>query len=187
MRFRSLIASGVLAALAGASPGIRSAAGSPGSFTFHASVSGKGHDAGTITASEHATNESDQSGCTLVKLRGSAKTIFGAYIFVVRYIGRNPVILPGVKPKGPWVLLDVDHFRSSVPTYRALDVSGSFTINGHTYGGSVSSTTVVRVRNGGRDGTWTASQATRSYPRLASGFKFQATWHCTRVFHLTRA
>jgi hypothetical protein len=185
MRVRSPVASGVLAALAGASLGISPAAGSQSSFTFHATVSGKGHDAGTITAPEHATNVFDQTGCAIVKQRGTAKTLRGAYTFVVRFIGRNPVIEPGMKPKGPWVLLEVDHFRPSVSTYRRLDVSGSFTINGRTYGGGAIGNSVVRVGNGGRDGTWTEPKATRSYPPLASGFRFQATWHCNTVFHLT--
>lgn len=184
MRVQSLIASGVLAALAGVSLGISPAAGS-GSFTFHATVSGKGHDAGTITASEHATTVFDQSGCAIIKQRSTAKTLRGTYIFVIRFIGRNPVIEPGLKPAGPWVLLEVDHFRPSVSTYRKLDVSGSFTISGRTYGGGASGSSVVRIGNGGRSGAWTEPQATRSYPSLASGYRFQATWHCSTVFHLT--
>jgi hypothetical protein len=185
MRVRFLIASGVLAALAGALGGSSPAAGSQGSFSFHATVSGKGHDVGTITAPEHATNVFDQTGCAIVKQRGTAKTLYGAYTFVVRFIGKNPVIEPGMKPAGPWILLELNHFRPSVSTYRRLDVSGSFTINGRTYGGGASGNSVVRVQNGGRNGTWTEPQATRSYPGPASGFRFQATWRCSTVFHLT--
>lgn len=185
MRVRSLITGGALAALAAAAPGIWTTAGASSSFTFHATVSGKGYDAGTITAPEHATTVYDQTGCAILKQRGTAKTLRGTYAFVVRFIGKNPVIEPGMKPAGPWVLLEVDHYRPAVSTYRGLDVSGSFTINRHTYGGGASANSMVRVRNGARDGTWTEPQATQSYPGPGSGLRFQATWHCNTVFHLT--
>lgn len=185
MQGRFLIAISVLAALVGASLGYSPTARAQGTFTFHATISGKVHDAGTVTASEHATTVFDQTGCAIVKQRSTARTLRGAYAFVVRFIGKNPVIEPGMKPAGPWVLLEVDHFRPSVSTYRKLDVSGSFTINSRTYGGGSTVNSVVRLRNGGRDGTWTEPQATRSYPSLASGLTFRATWHCTTVFHVT--
>jgi len=176
---------GVMAAVVGTLPGISPAAGSQGSFAFHATVSGRIHDTGTITASEHATTVFDQSGCAIVKQRGGAKSLRGAFAFVVRFIGKNPVIAPGVKPLGPWVLLEVDHFRASASNYGGLDVAGSFTINGRTYGGGVIGHSVVRVRNGGRDGTWITPKAIRSYPSPAPGIRFQATWHCDTVFHVT--
>ena len=56
-----------------------------GGATSHATISGKVHDAGTITAREHATTEMDQGGCAIIKQRGSAKTLRGPYIFVVRF------------------------------------------------------------------------------------------------------
>jgi hypothetical protein len=186
MNGRSLIAGGVLSILAGTAPGISPAAGSSGTFTFHASISGRAHDAGTIKASEHASSVFDQTGCAIIKQHGSGKTLRGAYNFVVRFIGKNPVIEPGIKPAGPWVLLEVDHFRSGVTSYSKLDVSGSFTTNGRTYGGGGSAATVVRMRNGGRDGAWTSSDATRSYPSILSGLKLVASWHCSTIFHLTQ-
>jgi hypothetical protein len=117
--------------------------------------------------------------------------IFGAYIYEVRKVTGLFAVLPGVKPDSSGVLLQVDHFRPTATTftYRQIDVSGTFAINGHTSGGGVSSTSAVQIRNGGRSGTWTEPQAHRNYParnnRPVPGFSIHASWHCDTVLHLT--
>jgi hypothetical protein len=177
-------------ALAATGIGVSPAAGSQGSLTFHATVSGRVHDAGTISAAEHASTIFDATGCAIIKTQNTA--IYGAYQFEVRDLeGATTALIPGQKPQGPSLLLTVDHYRngSSSGTYRVLDVSGTFAIHGRSYGGGALSSSVVKIKNGGRDGTWTEPQGHRDYPSshgaTVAGFSFRATWHCATVFHLT--
>jgi hypothetical protein len=178
------------AALAAIGLGASPAAGSQGSLSFRATISGRVHDAGTISAAEHASTIFDATGCAVIKKQD--KAIYGAYEYEIRDLeGATTALIPGQKPQGPSLLLTVDHYRngSSSGTYRVLDVSGTFALHGRSYGGGASSTSIVKIKNGGRDGTWTEPQGHRDYPSAhgatVAGFSFRATWHCATVFHLT--
>jgi hypothetical protein len=190
MHARSLISAIVLATLAGPLFG-PSASATQGAFTFHVTVSGKARDSGTISGAVSGNSVYTVTGCAIIKQQ--PKSLFGAYIYEVRkFTGPIGVQQTGVKPTGPGVLLEADHFRpgASTSTYKYLDVSGTFAINGRSYGGGATTTSTIQISDGGRSGTWTEPHAHRNYPakslQAISGFSFRATWHCSSVVHLTQ-
>lgn len=165
---------------------------SAGTIAFHAAVSGKAHESGSFTRPISSRGDPTNpfvyfTGCAIIKQkRGS---LSGKYIFKVL---TAMIQLAGAKPTGPGVNLEVDHFnpaRASA-TYRRLDVTGTFAINGHAYGSGPSLRGTVTVHNGGKSGTWTDPAAQRNYPaRIAKpvpGFSFKASWQCSTVLHLTQ-
>lgn len=164
---------------------------SGGTLTFRATVSGKTHESGSFThaisAQEDPTNPMvGFTGCAVIKMK--AGSISGPYVLRVQTV---MIQLAGLKPRGPGVNLEVDHFRpsSSAATYRRLDVTGTFAINGHSYGdGAGLAHGTVQVRNGGTSGTWTDPTAQRNYPARPAqpvpGFSFKASWTCSTMLHL---
>jgi hypothetical protein len=161
-----------------------------GTVAFHATVSGKAHESGSF--SRAITDKGDPTnpfvyftGCAIVKQKKGA--ISGSYVFRVL---TAMIQLAGLKPAGPGVNLEVDHFSPSTSSYKGLDVTGTFSINGHSYGDGRKFHGTVTMRNGGTSGTWSDPAAQRNYPAKISqplpGYSFKASWQCSTVLHLTQ-
>jgi hypothetical protein len=185
MRLCRLLTSLTLAAVAITRLGGVTVASSHGSLTFRATVSGKAHDAGSVSRSEVGTTMGTLIGCGVVKHRSA--TPYGRYNYIVR---TGPTSFPGEKPTRPTVLLVVYRYTpGSARSYTHLDVGGTFAINGHAYAGHPTSASTERltVSPDGRSGTWMDPDALRNYPATGTkpmpGFAFRATWHCSTVYH----
>jgi hypothetical protein len=187
LAFRSLL---VLAAGAIFLSGIPAQAAG-GTVAFHATVSGKAHESGSFSRAISAKNEDPANplvyfvGCAIVKQKKGS--ISGKYVFQVL---TAMIQLAGLKPAGPGVNLTVDHFQPSTTSYKGLDVTGTFSINGHAYGDGRQFHGTVTMKNGGKSGTWTDTSAQRNYPAQMNhpqpGYSFKASWTCSTVLHLTQ-
>jgi hypothetical protein len=161
-----------------------------GTVAFHATVSGKVHESGSFSRS--ITDKEDPAnpfvyftGCAIVKQKKGA--ISGSYVFRVL---TAMIQLAGLKPTGPGVNLEVDHFNPSASSYKGLNVTGTFAINGHSYGDGRKFHGTVTMQNGGKSGTWIDPAAQRNYPARLNhpvpGYSFKASWQCSTVLHLTQ-
>lgn len=164
---------------------------SSGTVTFHATVSGKAHESGSLTRAVSSKGDPTNpfvsfTGCAVIKQKKGS--VSGSYVFKVQ---TAMIQLVGLKPTGPGVNLEVDHFSPSTSSYKGLNVTGTFAINGHSYGdGAALAHGSVKMRNGGKSGTWTEPTAQRNYPAKPAhpvpGFSFKASWQCSTVLHLTQ-
>jgi hypothetical protein len=166
----------------------------PGLIKFHATVSGKVHDSGTITASiQQSTGGGvdDFNGCAIVT-QSAAKEILGAQTLEIHlnYAGGTNLLAGGVAPFVPQeIYMRISQYRSKVSTY-TYTVDGpadlAFAMKGHVYGQP--SRTTAHIQNGGRTGTLTALDAQRFYPgtrlHLLHGVNLQVSWNCSTMLHL---
>jgi hypothetical protein len=159
-----------------------------GTITVQATVSGKGHDSGTFSHIESYTSNIDMGldGCALIKNKKGS--ILGAYSYLVRTASIN---FAGTKPRGPGLYLSIQNFHpSQTSSYKGYTVSGSFSINGRSYGDNLAlNNETAQITDGGLSGVWADPTGNRNYPaKLLSpvhGFSFRVTWHCTALLHLT--
>jgi hypothetical protein len=193
MRTRLALAGAALV-LVGFNPGPSHASPgrSAGSLKFHATVTGKAHDSGTISASIKQVRGvmQDFDGCAIVK-QSAAKDVFGAETLEIHlnYAGGVNLLNAGVKPfVSQEIYMQLSHYRPSAGTYTdkthgPLDLA--FAMNGHVYGSPSHST--VHVKNGGLTGSITASDALRLYPgpkiHSLHGVNLRVTWSCTTMLH----
>jgi hypothetical protein len=191
---RLAVASAALV-LIGLNPGASYAAHTRagGQLKFHAKVSGKTHDSGTITASIQSSaggGMDDFNGCAIVT-QGAAKGILGAQTLEIHlnYAGGTNLLNGGVAPFVPQeIYMQLSRYRPSVSTYaKSSDgpVNLAFAMNGHVYGQP--SRTIAHVQNGGRTGTVTGLDAQRFYPgtrlHLLQGLTLQVSWNCSTMLH----
>lgn len=194
MHARLTVASAALA-LVGLNPGALYAAHTQagGQIRFHATVSGKAHDSGSITAtiqSNAGGGMNDFNGCAIVT-QSAAKQVLGAQTLEIHlnYAGGTNLLNGGVAPFVPQeIYMQLSHYRSNVSTYADKSdgpVNLAFAINGHAYGQP--SRTIAHIQNGGRTGTVTGLDAQRFYPgtrlHLVQSLTLQVRWNCSTIFH----
>jgi hypothetical protein len=177
--------------IAGLSPAVSHAGSSAGqgTFRFDVKIGGKVRDSGSLVARSApriASTGGDFTGCAILKQKAGAN-ILGAYTFEIHL---NTLMLTpgaGVEPTVDGLYFSVDHYSPKVVTYKVPEVAARFAFKGRAYGASVTYS-VVQIRNGGRDGTYTDRQANRLYPAKMlhplTGMTFQASWHCSTVYSL---
>ncbi len=189
VRHSSLIVFALASCVASAS----TARASGGTVSFSATISGKSHDHGGFSQAVQSSPAGQPLLALLFVGCAVVKQAFGSdpatYQLQVRTTGE---FFPGSKPTEAGVNFTIDNFRpgGGSRTYAGVNVSGTFAVNGHSYGdGSATIKSTARVSNGGLSGTWSDSAAVRVYPAkgisTVSGFQFRATWHCTSLFHIT--
>jgi len=199
MTHSGILASAALAAalsLATLCPARASGAPSAGTLTFRVVVAGAARDGGVITAPIGAvsdmTGDSDFNGCAIIKQKASAQVLGAQTLEIhVNYAGGTNLMATGVQPYvAQEVYLRIAQYRPTVASYPHGDsapVDLSFVINRRAYG--VALHAIARVRNGGRDGTISGSEALRLYPAVRShplhGVSYQASWHCASVLQLS--
>jgi len=75
-----------------------------------------------------------------------------------------------------------------IASYRVPAEAARFAIHHRVYGGSATNS-IVQVKNGGLDGTYSDTGANRLYPakilQPLKGLSFRADWHCSSVLRLT--
>ncbi|MDB5057901.1 MAG: hypothetical protein JWO59_1373 [Chloroflexi bacterium] len=190
MGIRILLAT-LITGIAGLSPAVSHAGNGAGqgTFRFDVKIGGKVHDSGSIVGNSAPDKYGDYNGCAIVKQKAGA-SILGAYTFEIHL--NTLMLLPGagVAPRVDGIYLSVDHYSPKVITYKVPDVAARFAFKGRAYGASVTYS-VVQIRNGGRDGTYTDRSANRLYPAKLlhplTGMTFQASWHCSTVSSLKAA
>jgi hypothetical protein len=159
-----------------------------GNVTFTATVGGKAHDSGSITAAIRLpTSVLDFNGCAIIKQKSAAK-LLGAYSFEIHMDADTLLPGAGIEPRADGLYLSIDDYRPKVVSYTVPAVAVRFAMHGRAYGASVTNS-IARVKNGGLDGTYLDTDANRLYPakilKPLHGMTIRASWHCSSVLHLT--